>query len=142
MAIHKVIETNLWMLGYEYSLIASNKTLAKTIEEYTNNNKFGGKRANKRPDLFLAHNPRGNYLLVEFKEPSKPITRDDQNQAAKYRDDLEPKFGEIEILLLGKGRSSTNLSQNDPPRMKVFGYEHLISSARTQLDWLLKELGR
>ncbi|PKM36426.1 MAG: hypothetical protein CVV06_11145 [Gammaproteobacteria bacterium HGW-Gammaproteobacteria-10] len=141
MAIHKVIETNLWMLGYEYSLIASNKTLAKTIEEYTNN-KFGGKRANKRPDLFLAHNPRGNYLLVEFKEPSKPITRDDQNQAAKYRDDLEPKFGEIEILLLGKGRSSTNLSQNDPPRMKVFGYEHLISSARTQLDWLLKELGR
>ncbi len=140
MAIHKVIESNLWILGYEYSLIASNKTLARTIEEYTNN-KFGGQRAKKRPDLFLAQNLRGNHLLVEFKEPSKPITRDDQNQAAKYRDDLEPKFGEIEILLLGKCRSSTNLSQNDPPRMKVFGYEHLISSARTQLDWLLKELG-
>lgn len=139
MAVHKVIEANLWVLGYEYSLIASNKTLARTIEEYTHS-KFVGKRAKKRPDLFLAQNPRGSYLLVEFKEPSKPINRDDQNQAIKYRDDLEPKFGEIEILLLGKGRGPTNLIQNDPPRMKVYGYEALISLARTQLDWLLKEL--
>jgi hypothetical protein len=140
MAIHKVIEVNLWVLGYEYSLIASNKTTAKTIEEYTSS-KFFGKRANKRPDLFLAQNPRGNYLLIEFKRPSKSITREDQNQAAEYRDDLEPKFGEIEILLLGKSRDSKALIQNDPPRMKVYGYEHLISSARTQLAWLLKELG-
>jgi hypothetical protein len=139
MAIHKVVETNLWVLGYEYSLIASNKTTARTIEEYTKN-KFVGNRAAKRPDLFLAQNPRGNYLLIEFKRPSKPITREDQNQAAEYRDDLEPKFGEIEILLLGKCRDSKALIQNDPPRMKVYGYEHLISSARTQLAWLLKEL--
>lgn len=140
MAIHKVIEANLWVLGYEYSLIASNKTTARTIEEYTDS-KFVGKRAAKRPDLFLAHNPRGSYLLIEFKRPSKPITREDQNQAAQYRDDLEPKFGEIEILLLGKCRDSKALIQNDPPRMKVYGYEHLISLARVQLDWLLKELG-
>jgi len=139
MAIHKVIEANLWVLGYEYSLIASNKTTARTIEEYTNT-KFVGERAAKRPDLFLAQNLRGNYLLIEFKRPSKPITRDDQNQVTEYRDDLEPKFGEIEILLLGKCRDLKALIQNDPPRMKVYGYEALISSARTQLDWLLKEL--
>jgi len=140
IAVHKVIEKNLWVLGYEYSLIASNKTTARTIEEYTQTN-FVGERAAKRPDLFLAQNLRGNYLLIEFKRPSKAITRADQNQAAEYRDDLEPKFGQIDILLLGKGRDSTALIQNDPPRMKVYGYEALISSARTQLDWLLKELG-
>lgn len=140
IAVHKVIEKNLWVLGYEYSLIASNKTTARTIEEYTQTN-FVGERAAKRPDLFLAQNLRGNYLLIEFKRPSKAITRGDQNQAAEYRDDLEPKFGQIDILLLGKSRDSTALIQNDPPRMKVYGYEALISSARTQLDWLLKELG-
>lgn len=137
--IHNVIERNLWALGSEYSLIASNKTLAATIEEYTTR-KFTGKRAAKRPDLFLAQNLRGGYLLIEFKRPSKSITRNDQNQAAKYRDDLEPRFGQIDILLLGKGRDSTALIQNDPPRLTVFGYESLLSTARTQLNWLLAEL--
>lgn len=138
-SVHMVIERNLWLLGYEFSLIASNKTLSKTIEDYSAG-KFTGERAAKRPDLFLAQNLRGGYLLIEFKRPSKAISRADQNQAAEYRDDLEPKFGQIEILLLGKGRDSTALLQNDPPRLKVYGYEALISSARTELDWLLTEL--
>lgn len=139
--VHCVIEKNLWLLGYEYSLIASNKTLANTIEEYADE-KFTGSRAAKRPDLFLAQNRRGGYLLIEFKRPSKEISRADQNQAAQYRDDLEPRFGQIDILLLGKGRDSSAQIQNDPPRLQVFGYESLISSARTQHDWLLAELTR
>jgi|CXWL01.1.fsa_nt_gi hypothetical protein len=139
--VHSVIERNLWLLGYEYSLIVSNKTLANTIETYAAE-KFTGERATKRPDLFLAQNLRGGYLLIEFKRPSKEISRDDQNQAAKYRDDLEPRFGSIHILLLGKGRASSALLQNDPPRLDVFGYEALISSARNQHDWLLAELTR
>lgn len=99
--VHHVIEHNIWLLGYEYSLIASNKTLTKTIEDYARA-KFAGKRAAKRPDLFLAQNLRGGFLLIEFKRPSKDISRADQNQAAEYRDDLEPKFGQVEILLLEK----------------------------------------
>lgn len=137
--VHSVIERNLWVLGYKYSLIASNKTLARTIEMYAAK-KFTNLRAAKRPDLFLAQNLLGGYLLIEFKRPAKEISRADQNQAAEYRDDLEPKFGQIQILLLGKGRHSSVLIQNDPPRLQVFGYEALISSARTQLDWLLTEL--
>ena len=119
--------------------VSSNKTLARTIEEYTAK-KFNDERATKRPDLFLAKNLRGGYLLIEFKRPSKEISRDDQSQASQYRDDLEPRFGQIEILLLGKGRDSTALINNDPPRLSVFGYEALISEARAQLDWLLAEL--
>lgn len=137
--VHSVIERNLWVLGYDHSLISSNKTLARTVEEYTTS-KFSGERASKRPDLFLAQNLRGGYLLIEFKRPSKEIDRHDQRQAQEYRDDLEPKFGQIEILLLGKGREATANVQNDPPRLRVFGYEAIISAARTQLDWLLSEL--
>ena len=137
--VHSVIERNLWVLGYDHSLISSNKTLARTIEEYTSD-KFAGDRASKRPDLFLAQNLRGGYFLIEFKRPSKAIDRRDQLQAQEYRDDLEPIFGQIEILLLGKGRDVTATVQNDPPRLQVFSYEALISAARTQLDWLLAEL--
>ncbi len=137
--VHSVIERNLWILGYEHALVSSNKTLAHTIEEYASV-KFSGDRASKRPDLFLAQNLRGGYLLIEFKRPSKHIDRQDQRQAQEYRDDLEPKFGQIEILLLGKGRDVSATAKNDPPGLQVFGYEALISTARTQLAWLLSEL--
>lgn len=139
--VHSVIERNLWVLGYDHSLISSNKTLARTIEVYTSA-KFTGARASKRPDLFLAQNLRGDYLLIEFKRPNKEIDRQDQRQAQEYRDDLEPKFGSIVVLLLGKGREATATGQNDPPRLQVISYEALISTARTQLDWLLLELQR
>lgn len=137
--IHQIIEKNLWLLGMGYASIASNKTTAKTIQEYTDT-KFTGKRATKRPDLFLAQRLSGEYLLIEFKRPSDDITRDNQRQAAEYRDDLEPRFGSIEILLLGKARDATTQPHNDLPRLKVFGYEALVSAARTQLDWLLRQL--
>jgi hypothetical protein len=137
--VHSVIERNLWVLGYDHSLISSNKTLARTIEEYTST-KFTGERASKRPDLFLAQNLRGGFLLIEFKRPSKSIDRQDQQQAQEYRDDLEKKFGDIQILLLGKERDVSASAKNDPPNLEVFGYEALISTARTQLDWLLAEL--
>lgn len=138
-AIHQIIEKNLWLLGMGYASIASNKTTAKTIQEYTDN-KFSGKRAARRPDLFLAQRLTGEYLLIEFKRPSDDITRDNQRQAAEYRDDLEPRFGSIEILLLGKARDGATQPHNDLPRLKVFGYEALVSAARTQLDWLLRQL--
>ncbi len=137
--IHHIVESNLWLLGSAYSLIASNKTTARTIQEYSEE-KFTGDRAARRPDLFLAQRLSGEYLLIEFKRPSKEITRDDQRQAAEYRDDLEPRFGSIEILLLGKARDATTQPHNDAPRLKVFGYEALVSAARTQLDWLLRQL--
>jgi len=137
--VHSVIERNLWVLGYEHSLISSNKTLARTIEEYTSV-KFTGDRASKRPDLFLAQNLRRGFLLIEFKRPSKPIDRADQTQAQEYRDDLEKKFGDIQIILLGKERDVSATAKNDPPNLEVFGYEALISTACTQLDWLLNEL--
>lgn len=137
--VHSAIETNLWLLGYEYSLLVSNKTLSRTIDEYLSE-KFSGKRAAKRPDLFLAERLQGNYLLVEFKRPSKEIDRMDQNQAQEYRDDLERRFGEVNVLLLGKGRHKDVVAQNDPPRMIVYGYEAIIASARNQIQWLLKEL--
>jgi hypothetical protein len=122
-------------------VIASNKTTARTIQEYTDS-KFAGERAARRADLFLGQRLSGEYLLIEFKRPSKDISRDDQRQAAEYRDDLEPRFGSIEILLLGKSRDAATQPHNDAPRLKVFGYEALVSAARTQLDWLLGQLAQ
>lgn len=139
-AMHTALEINLWVFGPEYSLMSSNQTLKQTIENYTNS-KYRGERAKKRPDLFLAQNVLSKYLLIEFKRPSHILSRADESQAAAYRDDLSAKFGDMDILLVGCKKSEKIQSQFSNTNTKLLGYESVISTARTQLLWLLRELG-
>lgn len=139
--MHKALENNLWVLGNEYSLIFSNRTLSTAIKDYLNI-KFDGKRANKRPDLFLGANILREHLLIEFKRPSISVGRDEENQALKYRDDLysviHNKF--INIMVIGGKVDSQISSHNERINVKLLSYIEIISNARTQLNWLLEEL--
>jgi len=140
--IHHALENNLWIFNGPYSLVSSNKTLKKVIEEYTSRN-FTGDRAMKRPDLFLASTYREGHLLIEFKKPSITITRAHETQAIEYRDDLAKTFtGKISILVLGKDLDSNIATQynRDGNDVRLMSYKNLIADAKTQLDWLIKEL--
>lgn len=141
IAMHKAIENNLWILGNPYSLMASNETLKKTIERYTNE-KFQGERADKRPDLFLSQDYDGKYLLIEFKKPTHSVTRDDENQAEKYRDDLRTALGitDIEIMVIGGTVTKTINPRYVKDDIKLLTFTNIISKARFQINWLLKEL--
>ncbi|NUM77622.1 hypothetical protein HUU40_24935 [candidate division KSB1 bacterium] len=137
--IHVALEKNLWVFGAEYSIMSSNQTLTRVIEEYTQK-KFSGERAKKRPDLFLTHDFLNRHLLIEFKKPAETIGRDEENQAEKYRDDLTPNFGKINVIVLG-GRVDYKVSVHyERSDVKLTSYNSLVSSARSQLDWLIKEL--
>lgn len=136
--LHDAIAQNLWVLGPQYALIASNRTLATVIDQYASA-RFQGTRANKRPDLFLGQRLSSGHLLIEFKRPSKAIDRDDETQAVKYRDDLIKKFEPIEILMIGSGRASSVDPRTLPSGLTVVSYSQLVSTARAQLDWLLQQ---
>jgi hypothetical protein len=137
--VHQALEKNLWVFGPQFALMSSNKTTRRAIQEYVDK-KFSGARANKRPDLLLANDLDRRHLLIEFKRPSHPITRDDVNQAEKYRDDLTPTFGNMSILVVGKSRSPQMPDQYDQRDVEVRSYTDVVSTARRQLDWLLEEL--
>lgn len=140
--VHKAFENSLWAIGEEYSLLTSNKTLARTVEEHLNK-KFSGERAQKRPDLLLADLSQDKMLLIEFKRPSHTLTRDDKNQAEKYRDDLVPLFSKhIEILVLGGRRKEGLPVAPDNGTTKLVSFVEIISSARNRLEWLVNELSR
>lgn len=138
-AMHKPLASNLWVFGAEYSLMASNQTLARTIRDYTDK-KFTGERKNKRPDLFLAQNVLNRYLLIEFKRPSHKIDRDDENQAEKYRDDLTPDFDTMDILVIGGNVDSSIQKQYQRGDIRLLTYKAVFSTARTQLNWLVQQL--
>lgn len=141
---HKAFETNLWLLGRKYSVMSSNSTLHTVIETYCNA-AFKGSRAAKRPDLLLSQDYGDKYLLIEFKRPSHNITRDDISQAEKYRDDLSSRLSStatMDIVMIGKGRVMTLDTRNLLDSISLHSYTSIISSARTELDWLIASLSR
>lgn len=139
-AVHKAIENNLWLLGPQYSLIASNQTLKKIIADYLAK---GGKkeRASKRPDLFLGQSPDARKLLIEFKRPSATVGRDAEAQVKKYRDDLTPDNGPMNIMVIG-GKVESSLRPDPHSDAQFRSYMSIIANARTQLEWLIEELKR
>jgi hypothetical protein len=140
--VHTALEKNLWVFGRHYSTMSSNTTLKRTIEKYCQQN-FSGPRSVKRPDLLLSQDYSDGFLLIEFKRPSHPISRDDIAQAEQYRDDLSPKLSSntrMEILMVGKGRVTTLNTHNMHESIAIKSYEALISAARTELNWLISSL--
>jgi hypothetical protein len=139
---HRAFENNLWMLGRRYSMMSSNVTLKSVIETYCDT-AFKGSRAAKRPDLLLSQDYGDSYLLIEFKRPSHSITRDDIAQAEKYRDDLSSRISstsKMDIMLVGKGRSPTLDANRLHETIVIHSYASIISSARTEMDWLISTL--
>jgi Histidine kinase-, DNA gyrase B-, and HSP90-like ATPase len=141
---HKALETNLWLLGRQYSLMSSNVTLKKIVATYCDGI-FKGSRAAKRPDLLLSQRYGDAYLLIEFKRPSHDITRDDIAQAEKYRDDLSSRLSStatMDIMLIGKGRAPTLDARNLLSTITIHSYASIVSAARSELDWLIDSLSR
>lgn len=133
--VHAVVEANPWILGNEYNVLRSNQTLKSTIGTLV-----GKASEEDRPDLFLGSLPGGRHVLVEFKRPSHPISRDDENQAEKYRDELARKYPDIDVVIVGRERSQKVDAQYEKPHLRVISWSHLISTARHEISWLLEHL--
>jgi Histidine kinase-, DNA gyrase B-, and HSP90-like ATPase len=137
-SVHTALAANLWILGPDFALMSSNRTLATIVRQYTDGH-FTGKRATKRPDLLLLSALGQRYTLIEFKRPSHTIERQDVSQAEQYRDGLINKFQLIELWVIGKDFDPLlllNINEN----VKLESYAHLINRARQELSWLLSEL--
>lgn len=142
--VHQAFETNLWLFGRKYSLMSSNSTLKSIIGKYCET-PFEGDSAAKRPDLLLSQDYGDKYLLIEFKRPSHNISREDIAQAERYRDDLSLRLSStasMDIIMVGKGRVATLNSRNMLNSISVHSYASIVSSARSELDWLVKSLSR
>lgn len=136
--VHKALERNLWVFGPEYSLFSSNSTLRRQVEDVLGET-YTGDKANRRPDLLLNENLGGQYLLIEFKRPSHALNHDDYVQAIGYRHELAKYLGSpIQVLLVGGSRSSDFPTDNREPHVEARIFGQVISTARRQIEWLLR----
>lgn len=139
--VHQALANNLWVFGYEYSQFLSNQSLKKASEQLCDR-AYKGENANKRPDLFLGMAFNREKLLIEFKRPSHKLTRNDEAQAQKYRDELSVMFpnDRIIIKLIG-GSTGDNIQQyNNASGLTYHSYTEIISNARANYDWLISQL--
>jgi hypothetical protein len=139
--IHQALAGNLWVFGYEYSHYINNQSLKKATEDLCNK-VYTGDYGAKRPDLFLGMAFNREKLLIEFKRPSHTLSRDDENQAQKYRDELEIMFPNqsIKILLIG-GKKAVKINQNNnPSNLLYYTYREIVTNARANYDWLINNL--
>ena len=138
--MHTALEHNLWVLGSEYAMLASNRTLKRVIQDLTET-PYRGERGSERPDLLLLGSVTGRHVLIEFKRPSLDITRMHEAQATSYRDELISKFpGGIDVVLIGRAWAAGSDRTDVPPSLVVTSYAAVVAKARTELGWLLQQL--
>jgi hypothetical protein len=139
--VHKAIEHNLWIFGPNYSLFSSNTSLKKQVEKMLNQ-KYSGLSDKKRPDLMLSEHLNGDYLLIEFKKPVHLLTYRDYQQVTGYRNDYRNYTGKanITIYLVGGKKGNDLPSSDKEPTVNIVLFNDLISTARRQFEWLLKDL--
>ncbi len=136
--MHKALERNLWILGSEYSLFSSNSTLRRQVEDVLGKT-YTGDKADKRPDLLLNENLSGEYLLIEFKRPAHALNHADYVQAIGYRHELSKYLSSpIRVLLVGGSRSPDFPTDNREPEVEARIFGQIISTARRQIEWLLR----
>lgn len=134
--MHIALQNALWVFGPEYSLMSSNQTLKTIIKDYCDADKTN------RPDLLLAGNVFKKHLLIEFKKPTLSVGRDAESQAKKYADTLTGNLGvSLEILVIGGNVDPKLAHEYDGKQIKFLSYTAVIAMARTQLEWMIKELG-
>ena len=139
--VHSAVENTLWVFGYEFALISSEKRLSTIIAKT-----FGGTDdsddGNRRPDLLLLNRYMGRFLLIEFKRPSLTLDWPHKSQAEGYRAKLKPHADPMDIVVLG-GKRRPDMNQNhDGDSIRMITYTEVISRAASELEWLLNELKR
>jgi hypothetical protein len=139
--VHSAIENTLWIFGYEYALISSERRLSTIIADV-----FGGAKgsddSDRRPDLLLLNRYQGRYLLIEFKRPSSTLNWDHKSQAEKYRATLKAHADPMDIVVLGGKRRPDMEQFHDNGHIRMITYTELVSRAASELNWLLVELKR
>ena len=140
--MHLALQNSLWVFGNQYSLMASNRQLQSIVEDYTKK-AYTGPDATNRPDLLLAANIENHHVLFEFKRPSIPVGRDAEAQGKKYADTLTGKLGiDLDIVIVGGEVDAKLQHEYTGKRTHFLSYRALIANARTQLEWLLKQLNQ
>ena len=124
--IHKIFETNIWLLSEKYKLWSSNRQLKKILdknldEKYKDNQ-------NLRPDI-ICRTSENKVVIIEFKRPSETIKLEHLTQAMKYKTIIKksmPNIPDVIIYLIGK-EYAPEITDNKDEQSKAGNFVYSFS---------------
>ncbi len=144
-SMHNFLEDNSWILGENYELVISNKSLKRLIKQDLE--KKDKKHERKRPDFALAANEDKLLIITEIKKPNYYLKLDDCKQLMIYRSIAEKymgkKFQSFKGFLIGN-KLSSELSRNkgEFKNITIKTYTNIISGVEKRYKEILKILDK
>jgi len=142
--LQSVVETNTWLFGEQYSLIASSEdTFDKALREFRKKvldeettEKMSSSERNKQMDVFLCKQLKSDTkirnIIIELKHPKKKLGEKEVSQIKKYFRIIlnEPRFNADnytwDYILVGSAFDAGGYIEQELENCKNFGESGLI----------------
>lgn len=144
--LHKLIESNLWLVREGLELWSSDKPL-KTVLDGQLDNLYKG-REDIRPDLICRSRDAGNdAVIMEFKRPKEKVQMTHVTQALEYEGLISAHRPNIKLAtyVVGREYDSSVLAIREKQALSglhLWSFEEILQKARMRFEHILNILGR
>lgn len=144
--LHKLVETNLWLVKEGLELWSSDKPLKTLLDGRID--ELYKDREDIRPDLICRSRDHGDdALIIEFKRPKEKIKMEHVTQALEYEGLIQQHRPNIKFVTYVVGRSydpSVLAVRNKQAQagLHLWSFEEILQKARARFEHILEILGR
>lgn len=144
--LHKLVESNLWLIKEGLELWSSDKPLRKLLDGKID--QIYKKSQNLRPDLICRSRDSGRQaVIIEFKRPKEKIKMTHVTQALEYEGLIKRHRPNInfETYVIGREYDSAVLSVREKQSkagLYLWSFEEVLQRSRARFEEILEILGR
>jgi hypothetical protein len=144
--LHKLIESNLWLVREGLELWSSDKPL-KTLLDNQIDQLYKDKE-DLRPDLICRSRDDGeDAVILEFKRPKEKIVMDHVTQALEYEGLIKKHRPNIQFVtyVVGREYDPSVLAIREKQALAglhLWSFEEILQKARARFESVLEILGR
>jgi hypothetical protein len=144
--VHKLVESNLWLIREGLELWSSDKPLKKVLEDHFD--KLYKDKQDIRPDLICRSRNGGNEaVIMEFKRPKVTVVMDHVTQALEYEAIIKAHRPNLtfETYVVGRQYDPSVLAARgklEGAKLHLWSLSEILQLARTRFERILEILGR
>jgi len=144
--LHKLIESNLWLVREGLELWSSDKPLKTLLDNHVD--QLYKNQENIRPDLVCRSRSDGNdAVILEFKKPTEKIIMKHVTQALEYEGIITKHRPNIQFVtyVVGKTYDASVLAIRDKQAqagLHLWSFEEILQKTRVRFESILEILGR
>lgn len=144
--LHKLVESNLWLVKEGLELWSSDKPLKTLLDGRVD--QLYKDREDTRPDLVCRSRDNGNdAIILGFKRPKEKIRMEHVKQALEYEGLIKQHRPNVRFVTYVVGREYDPVvlairEKQAQAGLHLWSFEEILQKARARFEHILKILGR